>query len=218
MIQLDRIENDPYIVELLKASDRQIAALGYTEHGIRHATVTCEAARKICSGLGLSQWETDVACAASFLHDIGNLTGRENHGPLGAILVSPFLVQHGLLPEELARVITAISCHDDDEKPVISTVTTAVTIIADKSDVNRSRVRPTADIKTDIHDRVNYAVLESNISAQKGKISLSLRLDPQIACTADYLEIFASRMQAMRKSAQFLGCEYELEINNVKIF
>ena len=217
MITLGNVRNDPYIIELLKASDRQIAALGYTEHGIRHAEETVAAAGIICKGLELPQWETNVAMIASFLHDIGNLTGRLTHGQVGAAMITPILLKLNAEPEELSRILTAVSCHDDED-PVVSNAATAVVIMADKSDVSRARVRPTADIKSDIHDRVNFAVLDRQIEVSKTKIALRLTLDLAIASSADYLDIFAVRMQAMRKSAMFLGCEFELSINGNKIF
>lgn len=217
MITLGNVRNDPYIIELLMASDRQIAALGYTEHGIRHAEETTSVAGQICKGLGLSEWETNVAMIGSFLHDIGNLTGRDIHGQVGAAMITPILLKLDASPEELSRIITAISCHDDED-PVISNATTAVVIMADKTDVSRSRVRPTANIQTDIHDRVNYAVLDRQIEVSRQNIALRLNLDETIANSADYLDIFAKRMQAMRKSAQFLGCQFDLSINGNKIF
>ncbi len=217
MITLQRVSSNEYIIELLRASDRQIEALGYTEHGLRHAEVCANAATEICVGLGFPRWETDVSACAAYLHDIGNLGGRQNHGQMGSVIVHPILMSMNVAPKELARIVTAVACHDD-EPPVISTVTTAVCIIADKSDVNRSRVRPSANIESDIHDRVNYSVLESMLQIEEGSITLRLVLDPNIADTADYLEIFADRMQAMRKSAKFLGCQFRLLINNVRIF
>lgn len=217
MITLQKVSKNKYIIELLKASDKQIAALGFTEHGLRHADVCAKVATEICVGLGFSYWEKEVAICASYLHDIGNLAGRFDHGQIGSVIVHPILMDLGAEPTELARIVTAIACHDD-VPPVISTVTTAVCILADKSDVNRTRVRPSAIIESDIHDRVNYSVLESILQIYKDTITLKLTLDPRIADTADYLEIFAERMQAMRKSAKFLSCQFRFLINDVRIF
>ena len=215
-VDLEQIKSDPYILALMKMSDRQIEVMGYTEHGLRHANITSDYAMKICRSLGLNDYETETASIATYLHDIGNLTGRENHGQTGAVLVGQFLLSYGAKPDQLAEILTAISNHDDDP-PIIATKTTAICIIADKADVNHTRVRKTANIQTDIHDRVNFAVLDSVIEVSEGFIILNLTLNPSIAQAADYLEIFAGRMQAMRKSAKYLGCEFQLIINGVRI-
>jgi hypothetical protein len=216
MVTLANVTNDPFIIELLKESDASTEKLGITEHGLKHAAVTADYALKICKGLGLSPKETTVATIAAFLHDIGNLTGRTNHGQIGAAIVVPILMRYGIEPAELAKILAAIANHDE-EQPVITNKTTAVVIMADKADVRRSRIRKSADVEKDIHDRVNFAVTESQVVIEGGKISLRLALDEQISCVADYLEIFAGRMIAMRSSAIFLGCEFELNINGSKI-
>ncbi len=216
MMTLSNVTNDPFIIELLKESDYTTEKLGITEHGLTHAATVADYALKICNGLGLAKKETNIATIAAYLHDIGNLTGRQMHGQVGAAIVVPILMRYGVEPAELAKILSAIANHDE-EQPVITNVTTAVVIMADKADVRRSRIRKSADVEKDIHDRVNFAVTESIVAIEYRKISLRLVLDEKIACVADYLEIFAGRMIAMRSSAIFLGCEFELNINGSKI-
>ena len=107
-MDLEQIKSDPYILALLKMSDRQIEVMGYTEHGLRHANVTSDYAIKICRSLGLNDYETETASIATYLHDIGNLTGRENHGQTGAVLVGQFLLSYGAKPDQLAEILTAM--------------------------------------------------------------------------------------------------------------
>lgn len=217
MVTLDKIIKDPYVISLLKESDKTTEAIGYTEHGLVHAKVTSDTAVVICNGLGLSEWESNVAEVASYLHDIGNLSGRDNHGQIGAALVAPILLHHDAEPDELARIVAAIANHDDDN-PVISSVTTAVVILADKSDVRRSRVRDQTSTSMDIHDRVNYAVPEGGLTVKDGVVTLSLKLDTDFACSADYMDIFALRMKAMRAASKYLGADFQLLINDIKIY
>lgn len=216
MVTLEKLINDPYITELLKESDATAEKLGITEHGQKHATITAEYAKKICEGLQLDQSETMMAIVASYVHDVGNLTGREIHGQIGSAILVPILMKHNVDPLEMARIVSAVA-HHDDEEPRITNTTTAIVIMADKSDVRRSRVRNPFEVEKDIHDRVNFAVTESNIIVKGTDVSLSLTLDETIACTADYLEIFSGRMIAMRTAAKFLGCQYELVINGNRI-
>lgn len=216
MVTLQNLINDPYITELLKESDATTEKLGITEHGLRHAEITADYARKICEGLSLDQNETMMAVVSAYVHDIGNLTGREIHGQIGSALLAPILMKHSVNPLELARIVSAVA-HHDDEEPRISNMTTAIVIMADKADVRRSRVRNPFDVNKDIHDRVNYSVIESSILVKGLNVSLNLVLDETIACTADYLEIFSGRMIAMRTAAQFLGCQFELVINSKRI-
>lgn len=216
MVTLQNLINDPYITELLKESDATTEKLGITEHGLKHASITADYARKISEGLQLDKTETMMAVVSAYLHDIGNLTGREIHGQVGSAMLVPILLKHNVDPLELARIVSAVA-HHDDEEPRISNKTTAIVIMADKADVRRSRVRNPLDVEKDIHDRVNFSVTESSIIVERNNVSLNLVLDETIACTADYLEIFSGRMIAMRTAAQFLGCQFELVINGKRI-
>ena len=216
MVTLKNLIDDPFILELLKESDATTEKLGITEHGYKHATITADYARKICEGLELDEYETIMATAAAYVHDIGNLTGRDIHGQVGSAILVPILLRHDVTPLGLARIISAVS-HHDEEPPQITNITTAIVIMADKADVRRSRVRNPSEVAKDIHDRVNFAVTESDVLVSGKDVTLALKLDETIACTADYLEIFSQRMIAMRTAAMFLGCRFELVINGNRI-
>lgn len=220
MVKLETIKNDPYILEILRESDNTTKTMGYTEHGLVHANIVSDLAHNLCKSFGFNEQDTEVARVSAFLHDIGNLAGRENHGQVGASIVTPILLRHDVEPTELAQIISAISNHDDDV-PVISTKNCAVVMIADKADVRRSRVRETTSmehIRTDIHDRVNYAVLDGSLVVENGDVKLKLSLDPEFASAADYLDIFASRTTAMRRSARYLKYDFHLIIDGVQIY
>ena len=92
----------------------------------------------------------------------------------------------------------------------------AALILADKSDVRRSRVRNN-DISTfDIHDRVNYSVVSSRLVINEDKtfITLVLSVDTNYGSVMDYFEIFLGRMILCRKAAERLGLQFKLMIND----
>jgi len=220
MIKLETIKNDSFILEILHESDNTTKTMGYTEHGLVHANIVSDLVHNLCKSFGFNEQDTEVARVSAFLHDIGNLAGRDNHGQVGASIVTPILLRHDVEPTELAQIISAISNHDD-LVPVISNKNCAVVMIADKADVRRSRVRETMTIehiRMDIHDRVNYAVLDGKLFVENGAVKLKLTLDPEFANAADYLDIFASRTTAMRRSAQFLKHDFHLIIDGVQIY
>ena len=131
-------------------------AMGYTEHGFRHANLVANIAYQVLSRLGFTEREATLASVAGYLHDVGNSLARDAHGQTGAILVYQSLRDsvHGA---DLMPIIAAIANHEETEGIAVSPISAAV-ILADKSDVHRSRVRKSGRIEFDIHDRVNYAV------------------------------------------------------------
>ena len=68
----------------------------------------------------------------------------------------------------------------------------AAVILADKSDVHRSRVRKSGQIEFDIHDRVNYAAEQSflRVDSEARTVTLELTIDTEISQVMEYFEIF----------------------------
>lgn len=220
LITLDDLRKDPAIQAYIKQADIYLGNIGYTEHGTRHANIVAERAFQIMKELGYPQREAELAAIAGYLHDIGNVICRHYHSQIGAILSLRLLERLGMDFDEIATIIGIIGSHDDEEDTgePISHLSAAV-IIADKSDVHHTRVRNPKMIKFDIHDRVNYAVRHSELvtDAENKLISLKLTIDTSISQVMEYFEIFLSRMIVSRKSAQFLGCDFALEINKVRL-
>ncbi len=191
--------------------------LGYTEHGIRHAGIVASGAMEVMSKLGYSEREAELAGVAGFLHDIGNAVSRENHSQVGAILASQ-LIRDLLLPEEMLDIMNAIGNHDEENGIPANPITAAV-IISDKSDVHRERVRNLHTISFDIHDRVNYAVLNRDliINPDRKEVILSLDVDTSSFEVVEYFEIFLSRMIMCKRAATVLGVSFKLLINNIQI-
>ena len=189
-------------------------ALGFTEHSFAHVGHVAQMAGDILESLGYPERMVELAKIAGYLHDIGNLVNRVDHSQSGAVMAFRILDRMNFPPEEIAAIVTAIGNHDEGTGVPVNAVAAAL-IIADKSDVRRSRVRNKADIETDIHDRVNYAVTEAKLKvlAQEEQILLSLTIDPDISSLIEYFEIFTKRMLLCRKAAQRLGCTFHLKIN-----
>ena len=215
MLSLADIKNDSAIKAYITAADSSLAALGYTEHSFAHVTKVAESAAEILSALGYDAHTIELAKIAGYLHDIGNLVNRDEHSQSGAVMAFRILDRLGLEPEDIATVVTAIGNHDEGTGVAVNAVAAAL-IIADKTDVRRSRVRNRDFSTFDIHDRVNYSVSETvlDIDAEKKEVRLSIKIDTAISSIMDYFEIFLGRMIMCRKSADTLGLAFKLTIND----
>ena len=215
MITFEEIKNNKHIKTYIKKADESLIALGYTEHSFAHVTKVSEMAKEILLELGYSKREAELAQIAGYLHDIGNVINRVDHAQSGAVMAFRILDKLGAEPEEIATIITAIGNHDEKTAVAVNPVAAAL-ILADKTDVRRSRVR-NSDLATfDIHDRVNYAVENSStkISKDKKSIILNLKINTEISSVMDYFEIFLDRMLLCRKAAEKLNLKFKLIINN----
>ena len=215
MINFEEIKNNEHIKTYIKKADESLIALGYTEHSFAHVTKVSEMAKEILLKLGYPKREAELAQIAGYLHDIGNVINRVDHAQSGAVMAFRILDKLGAEPEEIATIITAIGNHDEGTAVAVNPVAAAL-ILADKTDVRRSRVR-NSDLSTfDIHDRVNYAVEESSttISEDKKAIILNLKINTKISSVMDYFEIFLDRMRLCSKAAEKLNLKFQLIINN----
>jgi metal-dependent HD superfamily phosphatase/phosphodiesterase len=211
----EAVRADPELAELILLADRYLGAIGYTEHGLRHAMKVGYFSAQILSQLGYPAEEVDLAHVAGYLHDIGNFIARSNHGQTGAVLLFSLLRgRHGLTLPQLATIMSAAGNHEEQYGNVFN-ATCAAVIIADKSDVHRTRVRSYDRNKHDIHDDVNYAVTQSSlaIDRERREIRLTLGIDTGTASVMDYFEIFLSRMTMCRDAAQFLDCKFVIVAN-----
>lgn len=218
IITLEDIKANPEVAAYLKKADEHMAAVGYTEHGERHASLTANIAHNIIERLGFPKRDVELVAIAGYLHDIGNVIGRYDHGEVSAMIAQSILKEMGMEPLEVAAVIGAIGNHEEEKGDPVSTIAAGL-ILADKSDVHRSRVRNPNMITFDIHDRVNYAAKKSFVRVEeKDKtITLELTIDTEISKVMEYFEIFLSRMIICQHAAKFLGCSFRLMINDVRL-
>ncbi len=217
-ITFKEVKDSEEIRTYIKQADSSLDALGYTEHSFAHVTKCAEVAGKLLQDLGYSNHEVELAKIAAYMHDIGNVINRNDHAQSGAVMAFRILEKMGMPPKDIAVVITAIGNHDEKTAFPVNEVAAAL-IIADKTDVRRSRVRNSATIKNDIHDRVNYAVDSSEVQLDnKAKtLTVVLSIDTKICSVMDYFEIFTTRMLLCRKAAGFFGLHFKLKFNDVSL-
>lgn len=208
------IKQSEEIRAYIKQADNSLAALGFTEHSFAHVTKCAEVAGKLLEDLGYEERKVELVKIAAFMHDIGNVVNRIDHAQSGALMSFRILDKMGMPFEETAMIINAIGNHDEATAYPVNAIAAAV-IIADKTDVRRSRVRNKETISSDIHDRVNYAVEKAELVLNKENktITLFLTIDTSICSVMDYFEIFLQRMLLCRKAANFFGLNFKLNIN-----
>jgi uncharacterized protein len=214
---LEDIQNDPVISAYIAQADRVMDGLGFTEHGFRHANLTAKIAYNVLSRLGFEENTAVLAAIGGYLHDIGNAISRWGHGQTGAVLVHQVLNDR-MDHTDLAVLMGAVGNHEEDDGMGAGTVAAAV-ILGDKSDVHRSRVRKTAQIDFDIHDRVNYAAEKSflRVDSEARTVTLELTIDTSISHVMEYFEIFLGRMMMCRRAAEQLDCSFHLDINGASL-
>ena len=217
-VTLDDVKRDPEVEAYLTKANEYTGAIGYTEHGFRHATLVANIAGNILRRLDHGERLVQLAAISGYLHDIGNLVGRVGHESTGALLASRILTRLGMDPVDMAVVMGAIGNHEEQTGEPVSDVCAAL-IIGDKSDVHRTRVRNPDPATFDIHDRVNYAVEHSflRVDAPARSVTLELTIDTRISQVMEYFEIFLPRMVMCRRAAQWLHCQFRLQMNGTKL-
>jgi len=219
MINLTDVKNNSQILEFINQTEIAMEALSYTNHGLRHANIVSERAIQIARNIGLDGRDAELAGIVGFCHDMGNFMTRTFHHFFGAMLFGQVFTNQ-FEAKELAMIMQAISNHDKEEMNFTHAIS-AILVLADKSDVDRSRVtaKDPEHFKHDIHDRVNYAARESTIKVDKAKkrITLALKIDTNFCPVMEYFEIFTERMVFCRKAAQFLGYDFGLVINKFRL-
>ena len=218
MLTYDEVTKSEAIRTYIIRADESLVALGFTEHSFAHVVHVANTAGYILETMGYDNRTVELAKIAGYLHDIGNLVNRKDHSQSGAVMAWSILNDMGCDPQEIATIVTAIGNHDEGTGVPVNPVAAAL-ILADKADVRRSRVRNN-DISTfDIHDRVNYSVVKSDlkINAEKTLVKLNLSVDTQYGSVMDYFEIFMGRMILCRKAAEKLGLQFKLTINDQQL-
>ncbi len=218
MVTIEQVRRDPEVVGFLQAANGALLALGYTEHGQRHAGLVGHIAENVLERLGYPERTYQLANIAGYLHDIGNAIHRENHALSGSLIAWQILKRMGMAVDECAVVMNAIGNHEEERGNATNAVAAAL-IIADKADVHRSRVQNPKMEDFDIHDRVNYATTRSfvRVRPEEKVIALELQIDVNYAQVIEYFEIFLARMTMVRQAIEFLGCTFQLIINDTRV-
>ena len=217
-ITYETVKQSEEIRTHITQADASLLALGYTEHSFAHVTRCAVVAGDLLQELGYDAHTVELCRIAAFMHDIGNVVNRNDHAQTGAVMAFRILDNMGMEPSDVAAVITAIGHHDDSTAFPVNAIAAAL-LLADKTDVRRSRVRNRDTINFDIHDRVNYAVEQSDLRLdQKAKtVTLTLSINTEVCAVMDYFEIFLQRMLLCRKAAEFFGLTFKLDINGLTL-
>lgn len=220
-LSFDVVKEDREIKELISSANRNLGVLGFTEHGFRHVGLVSNIARNVMSRLGYDERHQELAQIAGYTHDIGNVISRHGHASTGAVLAHTILSRMGMHPEDTIVVMSAIGSHGDDAGKLGEPVhpVSAALILADKSDVHRSRVRITDPVDFDDHDQMNYATTSSflRVDADSSTITLELEIDTSMASVMKYFELFLPRMQMCRRAANLLEQTFRITINEVAV-
>ena len=213
MVTLQDIKQNEAIKAMIRAGNRYLEALGYTDHGPRHVSYVSRTASGILSALGHSPREVELSAIAGWVHDVGNAVNRHNHGPNGAIMLLPILKDAGMEMNDVMEIITAVGNHEEQSGTVSSAVSAALAI-ADKSDAHKTRVRNGKPDPTDIHDRVNFSIQQNSVTVDRKNhvIRHELVMD-ETSSVLEYTQIYTARIVMCEQAAAFLNCAFELVIN-----
>ena len=218
-IMLEDVKKNEMFDSFIQAANDYLGAIGYTEHGYRHVNLVSSVAENILRSLDYPKRMQELAAIAGYIHDIGNVVNRQSHGQSAGLISMHILRRIGFTPDEIALVASAVGNHEENIGEPVNPIAAAL-ILADKSDVHKTRVRRNIKVESfDIHDRVNYAVDRSFLEVNKKKktISLHLNIDTKISQVIEYFEIFMDRMAMCRDAAKYLNCKFELIINERKL-
>ncbi len=210
----NRVKHDHDINVYIEEQNKSMHAMGFTEHSFAHIGVVVDRTAYILDTLGMDDHTIDLALTAAWMHDLGNVINRADHSQSGALMAFYLLDKMGIPAEDIAPVIRAIGNHDEGSGLPVSNIAAAL-ILADKSDVRRSRVQDDDKLNYDIHDRVNYSVKTSKLKINQDRtaIKLKLEIDTRYGEIGEYFEIFMERMLLCRKAAGYLNLEFHLIIN-----
>ena len=217
-ITFEDIQQSGEIRAYIEQADLALRTMGFTEHAFAHVTRAAHLASDILTRLGYPERTCELAKIAGYMHDIGNVVNRVDHAQSGAIMSFRILDNMGMPAEEVAQIISAIGNHDESTAVPVSPMSAAL-ILADKSDVRRSRVRNPDPSTFDIHDRVNYSVTESSLELhpEERYVRLDISIDTSVVPVMSYFEIFLGRMILCQKAADFLGIQFQLAITGARI-
>lgn len=220
-LRFEAVRDDPEIRELIAAANRNLGVLGFTEHGFRHVTLVSNIARNTLARLEYDERDQELAQIAGYMHDIGNVVSRHGHASTGALMAHTILDRMGMDPTDTVIVMGAIGSHGDDSGRLGEPVhpVSAALILADKSDVHRTRVRNTEPATFDDHDQMNYATTSSflRVDPAAETITLELEIDTEMASVMKYFELFLPRMQMCRRAANLLDQTFRITINHVSV-
>jgi len=216
-ISVEDVRRNPEIRTLIGMANHVLEVKGYTEHGERHVGCVSHVAANLLEELGYDERRVELAAIAGWVHDVGNSVNRHNHGITGATLLFPLLRDMGMDICEVVDILGAVGNHEEQNGMPVSDISAAL-IIADKVDAHRTRVRRGKFNKEDIHDRVNYSIKKNWLEVDKENriIKFGILMD-DTSSVMEFMEIYLTRMRMCEKSAEFLGCSFDIVVNGMTV-
>ncbi len=216
-ITYEMIKENEEIKNYISEADKSLASMGFTEHSFPHVLKCAKVVKEILQAFGYSEREVRLGQIAAYMHDIGNGINRVCHGQNGALMAFNILTRLGMPSKDISLIIAAIGNHDESAAYPVNSIAAAL-IIADKSDVRRTRVRPNSDFSS-IHTKVNYSVINQtlDIDKQERSVTLNLTIDTSVTDIMDYFEIFLERMKLCKLAAHTLNLKFKLIINGLEL-
>lgn len=210
------IKNNADFEMMIERAHDYLTERGYTEHGFRHVNYVSDKTAYILKSLKYDKRTVELGAIAGYLHDIGNMFNRKNHGVSGANIVYTELRRMDVLLKDITTITTAIANHEVETGHAVSPISAAL-ILADKSDAHRTRVHKRN--VTGIHERVNLAIQDSEIivNPDQKNIDLKIKYDSNISQVMDFFEIYLYRMEMCKNAANYLERRFRLFINNLKL-
>ena len=214
----EEIIKNKEILEYYKRGCVILDALGFTDHSTVHTKLVAGRAADLLKAFDHGQDVIELAKIAGFMHDIGNAINRHHHAEYGALLANEILKETDMSISDRVQIVSAIANHDESDG-VASDPVSAALIIADKTDVRRSRVREKDPMLFDIHDRVNYAVTATRLryGLEEKRITLYLTIDESICTMYEYFDIFLNRMTMCSQAARILDSQFSLKVNGQRV-
>ena len=217
-VTLEDVQGNEELSLFIASADRVMEAMGYTEHGFRHANLVAKHRLPGAHRLGYTEREATLACVAGYLHDVGNALARDAHGQTGAVLVHQSLRELGARrgPDAGPR---------GDREPRGDRGRRGLADLGGgdprrqvgRAPEPRSQVRP---------DRVRHprpgelrrrADRSCRVDSAARTVSLELTIDTEISQVMEYFEIFLGRMQLCRHAAELLDARFRLVINGAEL-
>ena len=217
-MKYEDIVKNKEILEYYERGNAILDSLGYTDHSPIHTKLVANNAAEILKAFGYGEKEIELVKIAGFMHDIGNAVNRHHHAEYGGLLANEILKETDMPMEDRVQIVSAIANHDESDGVAYDPIAAAL-IIADKSDVRRSRVREKDPILFDIHDSVNYAVTETRLRCGKEekRITLYLTIDENICTMYEYFDIFLQRMTMCSHAARIFDSIFSLKVNGQRV-
>jgi hypothetical protein len=202
-ITLGDIQSDPQLSMFIASADRVMDAMGYTEHGFRHAHLVGQdrlpgaAAARVQPARGRARSRSPATCTTWATRSRATATGR-------AARCSRTRCSRAADGVDLMSIMAAIANHEEAEGTRCHPYRRRDPgRQGGRPPQPRPAARPMSTCHGDIHDRVNYAVEQSflRVDSDARTVSSELTIDTKISQVMEYFEIFLGRMQMCRHAA-----------------